>query len=1028
MKRFIQFSYLAVVLGYALASFVSFAMEKPQIVDGHDSVIHGGNLEISKTASRDTVCLIGPWGSGAVVNGQFEDPDGIPNWNGWTSIDLTQKTESHWHVDTYNVVSGTYSAWCGNIYYDACTPEDPVGGYGPSYNEFLSWIGTVEYPAASTQVDVTAIVNHDTEPGYDFSNLGYWKGDSAIAYLWTADGVGEQVSINATVTYQPGEYVGDEENQVRITWHVTSDGGWDDGDCSYYGDGALQVDDITITMINDGNQTAYFHDFENGTLDEWVVEFPPGVGDYAHIRSKLNDLDPCAVNTSPVACFIADDIMIAERGLPVDYCINWCYGPGGYIVNTDGGVLGPHHYLYNAIESPIIEWPAGDYIGVSCLFDVYRHLTLSADTPWLFYRWGIRSTTSVDPADIELEKFEDRNFLYYGGPDWFRGGESEADDLIAPVCKYVQVQLSVFQWNDLGWCGDDGTPAPYFDNVSLKCYENFGPAMSARELDLAQDSFPADGQIHRGADMHLNDVRFDMANNISLDTDLRNDPGDSIVCTITPVRTGSVLVEADANATVKAPRLYWTLKAGQSVDMAWRANLALAGSDGSLDANGNLFGEVKGAHAVANGVPSPDCWMFDLPDDGFLFPGDILHYYFEAWDELTGSFQNATLPADLTGYGDFSDPLAYNTSFVVHALPTLLNYAGDQPDILFWNDFANRGGQDEWYGAFTSLGLSPGLDYDIYYTNAPTSGVGNGLGGRAKFGQLDGYNILLYTAGDLGYYTISNLDYDHDAGDDVGLLDDWLGQGVKHLFATGDDLISDLAQSGASTQALISDWMGVSYVSRDIRPLLGGDASPTVVPIPGNPAFLTTDSWIAYGGCPKLNTFDAVTISGGEPLAVFNDGASDYSAATLFTAGNGSMVVSMPFDFMNIRTPRTKASPVPLPARAEVLNEVLALFATWPVGVDLPNKALSASSYPNPFNPITRIGFTMPKAGHLSLKIFNVRGELVRTLVNETTAEGPGFVMWDGTNDQGAGVSSGIYFYEVRTAEEVKINKMTLIR
>ena len=114
---------------------VSFAAERPAIVDAHDSVIHAGSLEMMQSASRDTVHLIGPWGSGAVVNGQFENPNGGPDWNGWTSVDLTQRTDARWHIDTYNVVSGVYSVWCGNISYAACTVTDTVGGYGSGWNE-----------------------------------------------------------------------------------------------------------------------------------------------------------------------------------------------------------------------------------------------------------------------------------------------------------------------------------------------------------------------------------------------------------------------------------------------------------------------------------------------------------------------------------------------------------------------------------------------------------------------------------------------------------------------------------------------------------------------------------------------------------------------------------------------------------------------------------------------------------------------------------------------------------------------------
>jgi hypothetical protein len=394
------------------------------------------------------------------------------------------------------------------------------------------------------------------------------------------------------------------------------------------------------------------------------------------------------------------------------------------------------------------------------------------------------------------------------------------------------------------------------------------------------------------------------------------------------------------------------------------------------------------------------------------------------------------MPADISGYGDFSGPLAYASGMTVRGLPTLFDDTGAQPGVLFWNDFANRGGQDEWHGAFANLGMYPGADYDIYYTNGPSSGVSNGLGGRAQLGQLYGYDIMVYTAGDLGVNTISNLDYENDAGDDVGVVSDWLSQGGKKMFATGDDLVSDMwVNSGASTQAFVTAWMGLTFQSNDARPLLGGDTAPMVYSVAGNSVFNTTGSWIAYGGCRGINTFDAVTVNGGELLAEFNDGTSGLSAATKFVAGNTSEVITMPYDFMFIRTPSTGAKvgqPASIPARASVLKEVLFSFGEpgnpgFETGVPSAGSILAASNYPNPFNPSTKIEFTMPKAGHLSLKVYTVRGELVKTLINEVRTES-GHVMWDGTNDQGKAVSSGVYFYEARTGDSVVVNKMALVK
>ncbi len=77
----------------------------------------------------------------------------------------------------------------------------------------------------------------------------------------------------------------------------------------------------------------------------------------------------------------------------------------------------------------------------------------------------------------------------------------------------------------------------------------------------------------------------------------------------------------------------------------------------------------------------------------------------------------------------------------------------------------------------------------------------------------------------------------------------------------------------------------------------------------------------------------------------------------------------------------------------------------------LPAEYVLAPNYPNPFNPETRIRFGLPASSQMSLKIFNVQGQLVRILSNETRSAGFHELVWDGTNEQGQQVSSGVYFY-----------------
>ncbi|MCI0514691.1 T9SS type A sorting domain-containing protein, partial [candidate division KSB1 bacterium] len=85
-------------------------------------------------------------------------------------------------------------------------------------------------------------------------------------------------------------------------------------------------------------------------------------------------------------------------------------------------------------------------------------------------------------------------------------------------------------------------------------------------------------------------------------------------------------------------------------------------------------------------------------------------------------------------------------------------------------------------------------------------------------------------------------------------------------------------------------------------------------------------------------------------------------------------------------------------------------------------------NYPNPFNPTTEIQFTLPKFQKVNLTIFDVLGKQVKMLVDKKMEPGRYFVSWDGTNDFGLPVSSGIYFYKLRGDDMVKVRKMTLLK
>lgn len=87
-----------------------------------------------------------------------------------------------------------------------------------------------------------------------------------------------------------------------------------------------------------------------------------------------------------------------------------------------------------------------------------------------------------------------------------------------------------------------------------------------------------------------------------------------------------------------------------------------------------------------------------------------------------------------------------------------------------------------------------------------------------------------------------------------------------------------------------------------------------------------------------------------------------------------------------------------------------------------------AQNSPNPFNPQTRIRFHVSQETDVTLKVYSASGRLVRRLVQRVVTPGTRIVVWDGTNDEGVTMPSGIYFYQLRGGPEVQTRKMTLLK
>ena len=99
----------------------------------------------------------------------------------------------------------------------------------------------------------------------------------------------------------------------------------------------------------------------------------------------------------------------------------------------------------------------------------------------------------------------------------------------------------------------------------------------------------------------------------------------------------------------------------------------------------------------------------------------------------------------------------------------------------------------------------------------------------------------------------------------------------------------------------------------------------------------------------------------------------------------------------------------------EELGEILTQFKVF-------------QNYPNPFNPSTTIRYYLPDAGDVTVKIFNINGELIKTVKNSFQTKGSHFVTWNSLNNNGVRVASGLYIYRILFNEQMISKKMLLIK
>ena len=171
---------------------------------------------------------------------------------------------------------------------------------------------------------------------------------------------------------------------------------------------------------------------------------------------------------------------------------------------------------------------------------------------------------------------------------------------------------------------------------------------------------------------------------------------------------------------------------------------------------------------------------------------------------------------------------------------------------------------------------------------------------------------------------------------------------------------------------------------------------------------------------PDGDAVNAISISDGVDhgtLSAFVDGRFNYTPGSGYTGvdrftyqmTDGRSAFAAATVTILVGVTADPATPVPLPP-----------LEGQRFGLSLPT--------PNPFNPATRIDFRVEGGARTTMRVFDVRGALVRTLVDGDLPAGDHSVQWDGRDDQGAGVGSGTYFVALACGSELTSRKITLVK
>ncbi len=985
-------------------------------------------------------------------------------------------------------ISGAYSAWCGRVAREPSECFQDAPGYGHDWNQWLSTVVTL----ADLNNTLTYTFRSDTEADFDCAYviidtmvttrscggiLGrYEVADTIRCYSGNLTPVSdstEVIDLSNPIgwcdaeTEAPGFYDG---KAVRISFVVVSNEDEDDEDGAYTTcDGAFAVDDVIISTAA-GPDTA---DFESGALEGWQAcpGESPGGSDFTAVRdvSAFTNNDPCCADDSEMAgCVLTF----------YDPDVGGAYGTGGHVLED----------FHQRAWSPAIDLTTvPDGSGFVAHFDAYLDLPIPE---MIFYRFYISYVQkSSCPAGSWSPPATD-GYVYYSQLPKCDGHYHDFSSLVPSDADSLKFGLSA--WSMCGsnpwdyWC-TGGNETPIFDNVRVGVYYDGPggpdlPGVSVADVGNFCDAFPEDGTLDSSST-----ARIDIANNLGGGHFLNL--GDTLVAQCADDGVGVELCFkvipgpgtdlSDPFFTSWFPGTYAPCDTSAEVnpfhcarmDTAFIAGNGVSPITQSVAPGkyASVFHEDDPRSGGAEGI--------EIFPDSLFTAGTKIYYYVRG--SYLGSGEYATVPSGATE-ADLS------SLFEVEILPDLCK---DPPACLIYFDYYNRGAQRAIETAFVELGRSWDR-YDVRAeTSHEGNGIGNRYLGAGKYAlrgpigpslvQLGGYGVVFLNCGtDSRDFSDGGVSYGSDPTDDLAAMEAYLTEGPSRgLWLSGNSVAENFSHYGGGPQPVfLSDVLGVVYDSHSYADFSGHDMAPRcrdLNPHYGDAAtdnyFSVADSIGLYGsGCPTRYDYDVIHKNTAADGVVGNGllydrsdtpgesqgGPAYASVYHVFPTGSGTDSARTVLDGFSLHLLRDErcwtAGGIRDWARDLLGNPgpdgVIApgFFALRPsgellcppvgdelVGADGPLPARYSyrlgQNYPNPFRARTTIRFSTKRREAVEILVFDAAGRLVKKL-NKVAGPGEDGVVWDGTENNGRPVASGVYFYQIRAGNFVGAKRMILVK